>query len=301
MAYLFYGRQRVDQVNLEFRSRAFEPLQNRVATWPGIMAECVYIEGPSELHYRFAGDNHYVALHDMAMTDGETRLDEVDPVRIFDLRDTLTFLPSGCGISGWSHLSNRRHNFIALHFQPALIRNELERDLSMNLKPQVYFYDRSTQATLRKLQTALIFEETPDDVYLETLALLAVLETRRYQDRCGKLHTPERGGLSASQERLVRDYIAENLSRRITLTDLASLVQLTRFHFARAFKKTFGYPPHQFMLGCRMDRAKQLLTDSKMPIGSVAACVGYANPVRFSAAFRRVSGHSPLNYRRSML
>lgn len=48
-----------------------------------------------------------------------------------------------------------------------------------------------------------------------------------------------------------------HIDRNLSLDELASVVRLSRFHFVRAFKKTAGLPPHQFVLSCRVERARR--------------------------------------------
>jgi AraC family transcriptional regulator len=266
-----------------------------------VTAELVHVAGSVDLQYRLSGVSHYIALHDMTMLDGETRPDETVPVRVLDLRDRMTFLPRGCGISGWSRLTGRRHSFVALHYRTETVEVELEASVTGSGRPDVYFQDRPLQATLRKMQSALGNPEAVNDIYVETLAMLAVLETHRHGVRKAPLRASESGHLSHAQERLLRDYVADNLSQRISLSDLASLVGLSRFHFARAFKKTFGSTPHRFVTACRVERAKQLLAHGTLPISAVADLSGFTSAVQFATTFRRATTLAPLQYRRSQL
>lgn len=262
-------------------------------------AELVHVAGSVDLQFRLNGLSHYIALHDMTMVDGETRLDETPSMRVLDLRDRMTFLPSGCGISGWSRLSDRRHSFVALHFRTETIEEELEIPVAGSGRPDVYFQDRSLQDTLRKIQSALGSPEALNDIYIETLATLAVIETHRHSIRGAPINALASGTLTHAQERLLRDYIADNLSQRISLGELSSLVGLSRFHFARAFKRTFGTPPHRFVTACRIEKAKQLLVHGSLPVSAIAALTGFTSPVQFATVFRRATSLAPLQFRRS--
>jgi AraC family transcriptional regulator len=261
-------------------------------------AELVHVAGAVDLRYRLSGLTHYIALHDMTMQDGETCLDGAKPVRMLDLRDRITFLPRGCGISGWSSLSKRQHSFVALHYKTDLVEEEFEMRIPNAERPDVYFNDRPLRSTLRKMQSTLAHPEAGNDIYVETLAVLAVIETHRHALRGDHLLPTESGCLSHGQERLIRDYVTENLSRRISLGDLATLSGLSRFHFARAFKSTFGTTPHRFVTLCRVQRAKHLLGNSSLPVGAVGHQVGFTNAVQFATVFRKFTGIAPLRYRR---
>lgn len=55
-----------------------------------------------------------------------------------------------------------------------------------------------------------------------------------------------RGGLAAWQQRIVTTYIEEHLAEPILLATLAELAGLSTYHFCRAFKQSFGLPPHRY-------------------------------------------------------
>jgi AraC family transcriptional regulator len=103
-----------------------------------------------------------------------------------------------------------------------------------------------------------------------------------------------RGGLAGWQRKRVVDFIEQHLSETITLSTLAAMVQLSPFHFARAFKQTLGLPPHRYHMSRRIERAKALLADRS--VTEVAVAVGYAETSSFSSRFRRATGISPSNF-----
>jgi AraC-like DNA-binding protein len=67
------------------------------------------------------------------------------------------------------------------------------------------------------------------------------------------------------------------------------------------FKRSTGLAPHQYLGNIRLERAKQMLADGRAPIIEIAYEVGYANPSQFSAFFRKRTGLSPSEFRRSVL
>lgn len=107
-----------------------------------------------------------------------------------------------------------------------------------------------------------------------------------------------RGGLSGWQQKRVSDYIDAHLGEAVRLAALAELVDLSPFHFARAFKQSFGVPPHRYHVGRRIARAKELLDGGSQSVTEIARDLGFAETSSFSATFRRVTGTSPMGYRR---
>src|SRR5207248_4676833 len=84
-----------------------------------------------------------------------------------------------------------------------------------------------------------------------------------------------RGGLAPHHVRRVVEYIRAHLAQPLTLVDLAGLLQMSQAHFIRAFQHTMGCTPHQYLLHCRIEQAKALLTMPCVSIGTVAARVGF--------------------------
>ncbi len=109
---------------------------------------------------------------------------------------------------------------------------------------------------------------------------------------------PSSGGLANWQLRRIAEHAAVHLDRDLSLAELAGLVRLSPFHFARAFRVSTGLPPHRWLVAQRMARAQQLLGTGALSIGEVAAAVGYADPGHFAKLFRRETGMAPATWRR---
>jgi AraC family transcriptional regulator len=110
-----------------------------------------------------------------------------------------------------------------------------------------------------------------------------------------------RGGLSGWQQRRVADFIEMHLAETVRLPALAAIVNLSPYHFARAFKQSFGLPPHRYHLCRRIARAKALLREPDGSVTAVAVKVGFAETSSFSAAFRKLTGLTPSRYRAGLM
>lgn len=105
-------------------------------------------------------------------------------------------------------------------------------------------------------------------------------------------------GLAPWQVKRVTGYMRENLDKDIGLQELADAVNLSRFYFCSAFRMATGYTPHECLTRLRIEAARKLLAIPSMPITDIALAVGYQTPSAFAAAFRRLMGVSPREYRR---
>jgi AraC family transcriptional regulator len=88
------------------------------------------------------------------------------------------------------------------------------------------------------------------------------------------------------------------MNRNPGITELSAAVGMNVDHFSRMFKRSTGLAPHQYLGNIRLDRAKRLLTEGRVPIIEIAYEVGYSNPSQFSAFFRKRTGLSPTQFRR---
>jgi AraC family transcriptional regulator len=111
---------------------------------------------------------------------------------------------------------------------------------------------------------------------------------------------PITGTLAAWQIRRVCRYMDENLGKEIGLADLAGLIGISHEHFCRAFRRSTGLPPHRWLLQRRVAKAQMLLADPELTLTQIAQEVGYAGQSAFGAAFRKVTGKTPTQYRRDI-
>lgn len=72
---------------------------------------------------------------------------------------------------------------------------------------------------------------------------------------------------------------------------------MSPYHFVRMFKRWVGLAPHQYVIRRRLERGKELLKGTDLPIAEIALAVGCANQSHFSALFRRATGMTPMSYR----
>jgi len=107
------------------------------------------------------------------------------------------------------------------------------------------------------------------------------------------------GGMTSIRLRRVLAYMEEHLSEDIGLCTLASIAGFSIHHFSDVFKAETGFTPHQFLIDRRIHRAKQMLLGSSAPIAQISAEVGFSGQSHFSGHFRKLTGTTPLRFRRA--
>ncbi|MEZ2318894.1 MAG: helix-turn-helix domain-containing protein [Microcoleus sp.] len=100
-------------------------------------------------------------------------------------------------------------------------------------------------------------------------------------------------GLSTSKLKQVTEYIRENLDRDLKLVEIAEQAQISPYYFLRLFKQSTGTTPHQYILQCRIDRAKYLLHHSELSIAEIASEVGFCDQSHLTRYFKRLVGVTP--------
>jgi AraC family transcriptional regulator len=109
-----------------------------------------------------------------------------------------------------------------------------------------------------------------------------------------------KGGLAPRVMRRVLDHVDDHLQDDLSLGELAQTAGLGTHHFATAFKKATGQSPHRYVIGRRIERAKELLHDKDLTLAGIAYAVGFSSQSHFTTNFRRVTGSTPRKFRQSV-
>jgi AraC family transcriptional regulator len=107
-----------------------------------------------------------------------------------------------------------------------------------------------------------------------------------------------RGGLAPWRHRKIQTHLLTDLSGSLRTTKLAQLVNLSHSHFCRAFKQSFGVPPHEYLMRTRIERARTLLSGSNSTIAEIAVSCGLSDQPHLTRLFRRFVGETPGAWRR---
>jgi AraC family transcriptional regulator len=109
---------------------------------------------------------------------------------------------------------------------------------------------------------------------------------------------PTTGGLPPKVLRRAIERLRSDSETDVSLAVLASEAGLSRFHFSRAFKHSTGQSPHAWLRQHRLGQAMTMLRQPDETIVSVAAALGYSTQTAFAAAFRKLTGETPSDWRR---
>jgi AraC family transcriptional regulator len=198
------------------------------------------------------------------------------------------------------HERHKASEYLNLDIESTLLEQiATENGLSsfIGLEHRVMFQDATLMNVAQLLRSELHQNGIASNLYVESVRnLLAVHLLRNY--------APENiqpivqvGTLDQLTLKRLKDYIEDNLAEELAIAQLAALVPMSQFHFARAFKTAIGEPPHRYVMNRRIERAKVLLSATRLSIAEVAYQVGFSNQSHFITQFRKVLGLTPKQFR----
>lgn len=241
---------------------------------------------------------HAVALHlEGANTHAAFQYDGGSTIKVGSTLGQVMLLPAEHQLEGWSDYPSKIRHVVVL-IDPTMITDAAYEDAGISdlrLPYQRDLDDGIVARNLRALQAELNEPGVLGKLYVESLSLeIAIRIARRHS---AKQPISQRGGLSPRRLSRVQDYIEANLSHEITLSDLAAVAGASNAHFCRAFHKSVGLPSHQYIIRRRVELAKRLLLEDKLPIVDVALEAGFGNQSHLTNHFRRIVGTTPWRFR----
>lgn len=96
----------------------------------------------------------------------------------------------------------------------------------------------------------------------------------------------------------IAGYMREHYNENISVDALAEAAHLSKYHFIRRFKKYYGSTPHEYMVLCRIDNAKNLLINTETTIEEIAEICGFSSLSAFSLCFKNSVGINPTEFRK---
>jgi len=212
----------------------------------------------------------------------------------------VVILPAGAPTT-W-HLEREgevRH--LHLYLSPTLIQQiatsaDIDPD-TIEFVDTLGMFDPRIETIALSLLSELRSEGLGGRLYVESLANILGIHLLRQHSSVKQPSLPRAVGLDRATLRRVSTYIEEHLAEDLSLSELAAVAYLSPYHFARLFKASTGFAPHQYVIGRRIERAKLLLSTTNWSLTAIAHAVGFAHESHLALHFKRLTGLLPSSYR----
>ena len=179
--------------------------------------------------------------------------------------------------------------------------NRLEADCSLSgnveIEYRVMFADPTILHLAQLFKSEILNPGLAGTLYTESLTnVLAVHLLRNYSGRALAPVVPD-GALDDLKLNSLKDFIEENIAEDLTIVKMADVVHMSQFHFARAFRRTTGFTPQQYLMQQRIELAKELLAKNDLPIVEISLKTGFKNQSHFTTLFRKYTKFTPKLWR----
>ena len=210
---------------------------------------------------------------------------------------TIYLLPRGTRDKvAWMHQSSR----VVLAIDPNFLAQSVEETAHLGdveLTPRWELKDRHIAALMMALCADLEDGQPAGRLYGEMLAAtLAGYLVKRFSIRPVAAKHAARG-LPTARLKRVLEYVAAHLGDEIRLETLAAIAGTSQHHFSELFRRSTGVSPHQYVIGQRVERGKQMLRDTDLSILEISLATGFADQSHFTKTFRRMARVTPRDYR----
>ena len=283
---------------MRYVSEAFEvpPLVSSAAlAWQGVRVEQYHLEaGELPAHYHA---HHLLLLYQVEAPFVLHEPTDVHEQELVYRTGDLGLYPGGeYGTIRWNAPSDNVYLMVDDQHLERLAGQGLDLTRFM-LHKRLRFDDPFLAQLSRQLLAAAGSQHALGLLYVESLTTALCYHLLEHHARIERRLPPE-GRLTAAVLARIDAYLEAHADAPVTLEGLASLANLSVFHFARLFKQATGVAPYQYVLRWKIRRAQLLLRLGQAPVAAISDALGFASPANFSAAFKRAVGCSPQEFQR---
>jgi AraC family transcriptional regulator len=283
----------------EAREFGADILLKRVGKWASgkaILLDRKPHAEPTEFKHRL--NRHAIVLH---LEGGNTRTilryDRGPAIVGGNTLGQVMFIPSAHELEGTSNYPKIVRHLVVL-LDPTIFDADIHHrgdSHRLDLPFRIDLKDGAVARQMREIQTELESPGLLSALYVESLSCEIAIRLARLS--IAEPRGEYRGGLSPRRLRLVKDYIEEHLARDIKLRDIANVAGVSTAHFCPRLPQSTGIPSHRYIVLRRIDLAKRLLTDDRIPIAEVALAAGFGNQSHLTKHFHRLVGTTPRRFR----
>ena len=292
--------RKIDFVDALLRSKGVEAQSSATFEEPGVLGvACVHYAGPVSTFKPADQSCHGIGYR---ICGAQTiRVDKPQTFVHRTGRSGMTAIVPASEESSW--LSVGSHEMVHFYLSSRLVQ-ELATEVygvdgrGVQIQEAGFHLDESIARYAMAFRERLLDAEPPLELELNAMAnLLGVHLLRRYSNLARRAETRTDQKLSAGELGSVIDFMLAHLDSGLKLSDLADVIGLNQYRFARAFQATTGDSPHRHLMKLRIAHAQDLLASSKLSLSTIAAMAGFSSQSHMTLAFQRTLSVTPGRYR----
>jgi AraC family transcriptional regulator len=193
--------------------------------------------------------------------------------------------------------------FTALFLEPNYVKQIAYESIDpdrIEILPQLSAPDPLIYQISLALKQELETNRLGNRLYVDSLKTMLTATLLKNYSAKKPLLSDRTNTFSPSRLKQAIEYIDANLAKDLSLAEIAAVVHVSPYHFARMFKQETGLSPHQYVLRHRIIKAKQLLINPNHPLLKISQQVGFDSQSHFIKVFRKYTGTTPKNYRKEI-
>ncbi len=244
-------------------------------------------------------DHHLVALHLGGPKRVHRRGDGASLSRTVEC-GAVTIVPAGTAFS-WQTEGpvDFAHLYLAPRMIERLIIEEFDRETrGLSFIDGVGERDPLLEAIFYRMLGELE-EPIAPRLFLDSLLCTFAIQLLSRHSTLPTAAPAVRYELTSTRLKRVLDFADAHLADKMSLRDLAKVAGRSPYHFSRAFRRATGFSPYRYVIHRRIDRAKALLQNTRLPLADIAAQCGFNSQRQFAAMFKQVTGVSPARFRQA--
>ncbi|WP_407895366.1 helix-turn-helix transcriptional regulator [Scytonema sp. NUACC26] len=269
-------------------------LSSYTANWDGFYLQ--YHHQPPQEISKHCSKQHRIIIHNHPLpTPKIERIEELSQESQV-MPGTITVVPANT--QNWAYW-DAEHRFIVLIFESNLFARHIAESTDVDeveLLTTLSHPDSLIYSIGLALKAELESNGLGGHLYVDSLAIALMAHLlRHYSSQKCSLQISA-SGLPKTKLRQVLEYIHDRIGQDLTVAQLAALAHMSPNYFSGLFKQSTGLTPHQYVLRCRIDCAKQLLHEGKLSIAEISNHLGFSHQSHFSQYFKRLVGTSPKTF-----
>lgn len=207
----------------------------------------------------------------------------------------------------FTHEISEPCHFIILALDEDVVMGIIKQLGYSNVKLLEFINNYNVNDDVLKNLIELIYKETLNNgingiKYVEALVRALSIHYIKNYSNLNDLYKNENNSNKTLDNNAIKEidsFIDNQITTPLSIDELSKLVNISKFHFLREFKKLVGITPYQYVLQKRLNKGKEYLINSKKTIVEIAIQVGFSDQSHFSRTFKAHTGMTPLEYRAS--